>query len=129
MDGTRIYGDRLTVTILGRVDTPDVVAQFADLLVRLEGVRWSLVMGRYDRSILLSIRTNRAGANAGRVIGRIVGELGSAGGHGMMAAGRIQLSPATPEAYEKLEKHLRRRALSVLRIRGRGVPLLLPKRG
>lgn len=124
IDGTRIYSDRLAVTTVGRIHTPDVVAQFADLMVRLEGVRWSLVMGRYNQSLLLSIRTNRTGSNAGRIISRIVGEDGSAGGHGMMAAGRIHLSQANRDSFDKLERSLRRRALKVLGIRGRGVPLV-----
>jgi nanoRNase/pAp phosphatase (c-di-AMP/oligoRNAs hydrolase) len=127
IDGTRIYGDRLAVTTLGRIQTPDVVAQFADLMVRVEGVRWSLVMGRYNQSLLLSIRTNRAGANAGRIISRIVGQDGSAGGHGMMAAGRIHLASPTRDSFDKLEKSLRRRALKILRIKGRGIPLVRTK--
>jgi nanoRNase/pAp phosphatase (c-di-AMP/oligoRNAs hydrolase) len=127
IDGTRIYQDRLAVTTLGRIQTPDVVAQFADLMVRMEGVRWSLVMGRHNQTLLLSIRTNRAGANAGRVISRIVGQDGSAGGHGMMAAGRIHLASATRDAFDKLENSLRRRALKVLKIKGRGTPLVRMK--
>jgi nanoRNase/pAp phosphatase (c-di-AMP/oligoRNAs hydrolase) len=124
IDGTRIYQDRLTVTTLGKVQTPDVVAQFADLMVRLEGVRWSLAMGRHNQSLLLSMRTNKVGANAGKIISRIVGQDGSAGGHGMMAAGRIQLPSPTRDAFDKLEKSLRRRALEVLKIKGRGIPLV-----
>jgi nanoRNase/pAp phosphatase (c-di-AMP/oligoRNAs hydrolase) len=121
---TRVYDRRVTVTRLGRVGSPDMVAQFADLLVRLEGVTWSVVMGRYRGAVLLSIRTDRVGAHAGGIVARIVAGEGSAGGHGMMAAGRVPVPGSDSRAYERVERRLVRRAISVLRVGGRGRPLL-----
>ena len=69
IDGTHIHGP-VSVTSLGPVSNPDIVSEFADLMVRLEGVRWSLSIGRYGDDLILSIRTNRERANAGRVIHR-----------------------------------------------------------
>ena len=129
IDGTRIYGDRVAVTVLGSVDNPDMVSQFADLMIRLEGIGWALSLGRQAKSILLSIRTNRVGANAGRVIARIVGRDGSAGGHGMMAAGQVPVATGGDEAFIRLERNLQRRALEVLRVKGRKAVPLLRKRG
>ena len=94
IDGTRLYG-RVAVTRSGELSNPDVVAEFADLMVRLEGIRWSLAVGRYGPDLWLSIRTNLERANAGRMIRRIVGGLGKAGGHGMMAGGKIPDGAAT----------------------------------
>ncbi|MEZ4654447.1 MAG: hypothetical protein R3E12_12870 [Candidatus Eisenbacteria bacterium] len=51
-------------------------------------MRWAFTMGRYAGDILLSVRTNLPHANAGRVVQKVVGRLGKAGGHGMMAGGK-----------------------------------------
>ena len=123
IDGTRLYGS-VAVTSLGQVSNPDIVAEFADLMVRLEGMRWALSIGRYERDILVSIRTNSERANAGRIIRRLVGSLGKAGGHGMMAGGKITDGAADPETARRLEEILTDRTLSLLRADPVGVPLL-----
>lgn len=123
IDGTRIHG-RVAVTRSGELSNPDVVAEFADLMVRLEGIRWSFAIGRYGPDLWLSIRTNLERANAGRMIRRIVGDLGMAGGHGMMAGGKIPDGAATPAKAMELEEVLSTRALSLLRAEQTGVPLV-----
>lgn len=123
IDGTRLYG-RVAVTRSGEVSNPDVVAEFADLMVRLEGIRWSLAVGRYGPDLWLSIRTNLERANAGRMVRRVVGNLGMAGGHGMMAGGKIPDGAATPAKATELEEILCARALSLLRAEQAGVPLV-----
>lgn len=123
IEGTRLHG-RVAVTRSGELSNPDVVAEFADLMVRLEGVRWSLAVGRYGPDLWLSIRTNLERANAGRMIRRIVGGLGKAGGHGTMAGGKIPGGAATPARAAELEEILCARALSVLGVDQVGVPLV-----
>ena len=117
IDGTAIYGE-VAVTRLGEVASPDMVAQFADLIVRLEGIGWVLAIGRYRRDLLLSIRTNHRLANAGRVIGRIVGTDGTAGGHDMIAGGKLSGFAGTPVQADRVERLLVRRLLKALRVRG-----------
>jgi nanoRNase/pAp phosphatase (c-di-AMP/oligoRNAs hydrolase) len=123
IDGTRLHG-RVAVTRSGEVSNPDVVAEFADLMVRLEGIRWSLAVGRYGPDLWLSIRTNLERANAGRMIRRVVGDLGMAGGHGMMAGGKIPDGAVSPAKAAELEEILCTRALSLLRAEQVGVPLV-----
>jgi nanoRNase/pAp phosphatase (c-di-AMP/oligoRNAs hydrolase) len=123
IDGTRLYG-HAAVTALGEVSNPDIVAEFADLMVRLEGIRWSLALGRFGGDIFLSVRTNSERANAGRVTHRLVGSLGTSGGHGMMAGGKIPEGAADPETARRLEEILTDRVLSILRADPIGVPLL-----
>ena len=112
------------MTRSGEVSNPDVVAEFADLMVRLEGIRWSFAVGRYGSDLWLSIRTNQERANAGRVVRRVVGNLGMAGGHGMMAGGKIPDGAATPAKATELEEVLCARVLSLLRAEQPGVPLV-----
>jgi nanoRNase/pAp phosphatase (c-di-AMP/oligoRNAs hydrolase) len=123
IDGTRLYG-RVAITLSGELSNPDVVAEFADLMIRLEGIRWSLAIGRYGPDLWLSIRTNAERGNAGRMIRRVVGRLGKAGGHGMMAGGKIPDGAATPAKARQLEELLCERTLSLLRIEQAGEPLV-----
>lgn len=116
--GTRIYGD-LAVTFLGKVQAPDMVAQFADLIVRLEGIRWALTVGRFDDDLLLSIRTNLRRVNAGSVIRRIVGIEGTAGGHDMIAGGKIAGAAASSAQARRSEERLVGRLLRELGQTGR----------
>ncbi len=113
IDGTHLYGG-VAVTQLGGVDTPDMVAQFADLVVRLEGIDWALCIGRFRSDLLLSIRTNRRRANAGRVIRGIVSGLGTAGGHDMIAGGKIPGGALTASRARRVESLLVRRLLREL---------------
>jgi nanoRNase/pAp phosphatase (c-di-AMP/oligoRNAs hydrolase) len=117
IDGTKIYGE-VAVTLLSDVHTPDMVAQFADLIVRLEGIGWALTIGRHGADLLLSIRTNHLKANAGRVIRKIVGVEGAAGGHDMIAGGRIPGAAASPVTARRVERLLTERLLSTLGSRG-----------
>lgn len=123
MDGTRLYGTA-AVTSLGGISNPDIVAEFADLMVRLEGIRWSLALGRSGPDILVSIRTNSERANAGRLIRRLLGSLGRSGGHGMMAGGKVVNGASDPEKARRVEEILTDRFLSLLHADPVGVPLL-----
>jgi nanoRNase/pAp phosphatase (c-di-AMP/oligoRNAs hydrolase) len=124
--GTRIYGD-LAVALLGNVHHPDMVAQFADLIVRLDGIDWALAIGRHRSDILLSIRTNRRRANAGAVIRSIVGKEGSAGGHDMIAGGKLAGAGRTRRGARRFEDLLIRRLLTEINLSGiRPVHLTLP---
>lgn len=125
IEGSTIHG-KVVVTVLRQVSNPDVVSQFADLMIRMEGVRWALTLGRYEEDLLLSVRTSLLRANAGRLIQRIVGGEGKGGGHGMMAGGKIAGGAATPEVARQNEKRFKLRALKLLRADPRGTPLVPP---
>ncbi|MFQ5743440.1 MAG: bifunctional oligoribonuclease/PAP phosphatase NrnA [Acidobacteriota bacterium] len=98
IESAEVYG-RTVVSDLRRVENPDFVAEIADFLLRLEGVDWACCMGRYGDLLVLSLRTTDAEAHAGKVIRSVVTGLGSAGGHGMSAGGRI---PLGSESYAKV---------------------------
>ncbi len=78
---------------LGDLDYPDLVAQLADLFLRVHGVDWVIAAGRYKESLLISVRAQEPDAHAGDLVQGVVGARGSAGGHGEMAGARIGLSP------------------------------------
>ena len=87
---SRVY-DSLVVSYLGAMTHPDLAAEMADLLLRLEGTRWALCMGVYEGELILSVRTRDRRGWAGRLAQGIVGDQGTAGGHGSMGGGQIAL--------------------------------------
>jgi nanoRNase/pAp phosphatase (c-di-AMP/oligoRNAs hydrolase) len=74
---------------LGALDYPDLVAEMADLLLPFERARWVMCLGQHRGTVYLSLRTDQAHAHAGGVIRRLVAGKGAAGGHGMIAGGRL----------------------------------------
>ncbi len=108
----RVYDDRLIVSTIEQMGRPDLPAEMADLLLRLKGIEWVICMGIYDEEMVLSVRTNDQ-REAGQLIQDVVGHLGSAGGHGAMAAGQVPLKGQNPEV---LFHRLKRRSLERLKI-------------
>ncbi len=97
---------------LGEIYTPDMVAEVAERLLSLEGMKWSLAYGSYAGSLFLSIRTRDRRMNAGRLIREICEDLGgSSGGHGSMAGARLPFT-GTASQKEKLKRSLVRRFLT-----------------
>jgi nanoRNase/pAp phosphatase (c-di-AMP/oligoRNAs hydrolase) len=70
---------------LGRVDTVDLIPQFADFGLQAEGVQWSVVSGVVDDEVHVSVRNVGYVRSAGDVTRAAFGELGMAGGHRTMA--------------------------------------------
>ncbi|HEX9024649.1 MAG TPA: DHH family phosphoesterase [Geobacteraceae bacterium] len=110
LENTRIYG-RAMVANLQEIVFPEVVAEMADFLLRLEEIETVLCMGLYNAEMILSIRTTRHDLNAGEIIRRLVAGMGTAGGHGMMAGGKIDDVPPTRKAMHKVEATLTERLL------------------
>ncbi|MFN0152324.1 MAG: DHH family phosphoesterase [bacterium] len=108
--GTSLEG-RLALARLGDLDYPDRVAEYADMAIRLEGVEWVVVMGRFEGAIYLSVRTTRA-RGAGQMVRRIVGAHGKAGGHGTMAGGKVPIPNGA--SAKQLESDLMARSRELL---------------
>lgn len=115
-----IVGQAIT-TFLGKIHRPDLVAEMADLLLRLEDVHTALCMGCYDNTLYFSLRTGLSGLDAGLLIQQIVPPEGKAGGHGTMAGGQVPLNPS--REHETIDM-VRSRFLQALGEKGPGRPLL-----
>ncbi len=108
---TTLFGD-VAITSLGTIPNPDFCAEFCDMILRLESMRWALCVGQNDQGTMyLSLRTRERRGHAGRTIGRVVGKEGKAGGHGMMAGGIARLERFTPATYENALEVIRQRFL------------------
>lgn len=110
IENARIY-DRIMVVNLFGVSYPEAVAEIADYLVRLEGIETVLAIGHYGDEVILSMRTNSHDVNAGETIKRLVAGIGTAGGHGMTAGGKLDHVEYSITTLEYLEKYLTNRLL------------------
>jgi len=76
---------------LGPVGYPELIAQFADLFLQVEGMEWSVVSGIVEGDLHVSVRNVGYVRAAGDVVRHAFGALGSAGGHRSMAKAVIPL--------------------------------------
>jgi nanoRNase/pAp phosphatase (c-di-AMP/oligoRNAs hydrolase) len=113
VENATIYGSLLVVN-LQAICFPEVVAEMADYLIRLEGIEIVLSMGHYNHEMILSIRTTSHLLNAGEIIRKLVAGRGAAGGHGMMAGGKLDHVPGDPAALHEVEAFLVSRMLREL---------------
>jgi nanoRNase/pAp phosphatase (c-di-AMP/oligoRNAs hydrolase) len=112
LHAARIY-DNIILSYIGAMQRPDLAAEMADLLMRLKGVQWVICMGVHKNELILAVRTISRRGGAGQVVQAIVGDEGTAGGHGNMAGGQIPLRGADPE---QLAHTLGERALHHLKV-------------
>jgi len=104
----RVYGE-LCVFNLYDIDNPDIVAELADFILRAEGIETVLGIGRYGETVILSMRTLSHQVNASKLIQETVGDLGTAGGHGMTSGGQIRPMVGPKPVMRELEVTLCRR--------------------
>ena len=76
---------------LGPVAYPELVAQFADLFLQVEGAEWSVVSGSFNHELHVSVRNVGYVRAAGDVVHEAFGDLGGAGGHRSMAKAVVKL--------------------------------------
>ncbi|MDP3981905.1 MAG: DHH family phosphoesterase [Chlamydiota bacterium] len=101
----------IIISKLGNITNPDHVSLIADLLLRHERMGWSFVIGRYTNKLLLSARTSNPRANAGSILTNVVKPFGTAGGHKMIAGGKIDCNGKQPEEIMALENEIVERFL------------------
>jgi len=104
--------DRVALASLGQMERPDMAAEMADILARLEGTDWVICWGRYNNHVVMAVRTQVPEANAARMVRQVVGEMGGTGGHAHMAGGRIRYD----NDPERVEDELRKRFLRELNV-------------
>ncbi|HLX38660.1 MAG TPA: DHH family phosphoesterase [Candidatus Binataceae bacterium] len=84
--------DGIIVLNLGRVARDDLIVQMADFCLQFEGVEWVVVSGKLEGNLVIAVRNHGTGRrNAGEVVRKLFGEIGSAGGHRNMSKAVIAL--------------------------------------
>ncbi|HEB52588.1 MAG TPA: hypothetical protein ENI87_04950 [bacterium] len=113
----RLY-DGLTLCSLGRTPSAEMVAEVADLLLRMEGTRAVFCGGLVGQSYYVSVRTQPGGDAWSLIKAGIEGEDGSCGGHGSVAGGSITLESADSRTLRRLERRLERNVLKAMGVSG-----------
>jgi len=118
-----VWGELLAIN-LGALDYPDLVAEVADLMLPYEKAHWVLCVGQHNKTAYLSVRTDINDATAGALIRRVVGGNGAAGGHGMIAGGRMFAEVRDDAALKAVYDELVARLVRELKIAAAPSPLL-----
>jgi nanoRNase/pAp phosphatase (c-di-AMP/oligoRNAs hydrolase) len=113
IENARIYENVLAFNLY-EIEHPDIVAEMADFLLRVEGIETVLGMGHYQETEILSLRTLSQQVVAGDIMQQVVDGLGAAGGHGMTAGGQIRPMQGGVALQRELEATLTRRLLETL---------------
>lgn len=108
-----LFYNGLIISNLSDVDYPDLVAEIADQLLRLENVRWVICVGVFNQTLIISVRTRFRKDNATKLVQTLAQLGGTTGGHGTIAGGQIPLSG---QSQEELVDQLTVHALNALHI-------------
>jgi nanoRNase/pAp phosphatase (c-di-AMP/oligoRNAs hydrolase) len=109
----RVFDDDTVIAYIGKLSYPDLGAELADFFMRLKGVKWVLCTGVFRDELILSMRSRSRKNGAGQLISKIIGDIGTAGGHGNMAGGHIKLGKTVDP--EKLAADLEISMLTMLK--------------
>ena len=82
-DGT--LAEQVFCAFLGSLPREDFIPYVADFFLQLEDVKWTIVAGIVNDSLVVSVRNLGYTKNAGEFVRRFFADIGSAGGHRAMA--------------------------------------------
>jgi nanoRNase/pAp phosphatase (c-di-AMP/oligoRNAs hydrolase) len=82
-DGT--LTEQVFCAFLGPLPREDFIPYVADFFLQLEDVKWTIVAGIVNESLVVSVRNLGYTKNAGEFVRRFFSDIGSAGGHRAMA--------------------------------------------
>jgi len=99
---------------LGAVKNSDVCVSIADFFMKVHDVVWSIVSATYQGRLVIIVRNDGFRKDAGKLLAKIFGDLGSAGGHKSMARAEIQLKNLKGIVQYKDDKALSRWLFEVL---------------
>lgn len=116
LNNVRMYGD-LVLCSLGRIAAPEMVAEVADLLMRLEGKQTVLCGGLVGTTYYVSLRTELE-RDAYDILGAALAGEGSFGGHGRIAGGAVPLPDDDQRTVKRFERRLEKNVLEALGLEG-----------
>ena len=76
---------------LGECPREDFIPYVADFFLQLEDVKWTIIAGIVNNTMVMSVRNLGYSKNAGEFVRRYFAEIGSAGGHRAMAKAIVPL--------------------------------------
>jgi nanoRNase/pAp phosphatase (c-di-AMP/oligoRNAs hydrolase) len=101
--------DNLIFCNLEEVRNTDLIAETADILLRIRDIKWTFVIGSIDNMAYFSLRCKSGRKKVGSIALSIARKLGTGGGHMKSAGGQIPLNQQ--HNYEEICTILKRRLL------------------
>src|SRR5580765_1217754 len=83
--------DQVFCTFLGPTSREDFIPYVADFFLQLEDVKWTVIAGLVNDSLVVSVRNLGYTKNAGEFVRKFFADIGSAGGHRAMAKAVVPL--------------------------------------
>jgi len=77
--------DQVFCAFLGQTPREDFIPYVADFFLQVEDVKWTIIAGIVNESLVVSVRNLGYTKNAGEFVRRYFADIGSAGGHRAMA--------------------------------------------
>ncbi len=108
------YG-RVSWTHLPTVSHPEIVAEIADLLLRMERITWSFCTAFTENRLMISLRSELSNVNCARLLRPLIEKReGSSGGHGQIAAGYVDVAGLSEAAREQRREALVNRLIAAI---------------
>ncbi len=115
---TGVFNEQVFCAFLGQLPREDFIPYVADFFLQLEDVKWTIISGIVNETLVVSVRNLGYSRNAGELVRRIFGDIGSAGGHRAMAKAVVPLaafqSRYGPVADDRISPAIHRLALEFL---------------
>jgi nanoRNase/pAp phosphatase (c-di-AMP/oligoRNAs hydrolase) len=84
--------EQVFCAFVGAVPREDFIPYVADFFLQLEDVKWTVIAGIVQDSLVVSVRNIGYAKNAGEFARRFFGDIGSAGGHRAMAKAVVPMA-------------------------------------
>ena len=107
-----VVAGNTVITSVESSDNPDVFAEIADRMLRLENIRMSVCYGHTNGTVYISARATDSRSNAALCMRKTVAHVGTGGGHRTMAGGQVPIkgdrNDCMRDVYERILKHFAR---------------------
>ncbi len=90
-----VVRDRI-FTFMDRVPSADILVILAEFFLKVHDISWSIVSGLVGDVLIVVVRNDGYRKDAGKMVARAFGQVGSAGGHRAMARAEIPLKDLRP---------------------------------
>jgi nanoRNase/pAp phosphatase (c-di-AMP/oligoRNAs hydrolase) len=94
--------EQVYCSFLGSAPREDLVPYVADFFLQLEDVKWTMIAGLVNETLVVSVRNLGYSRNAGEFVRKWFADIGNAGGHRAMAKA-VMPFPAFREKYGDLD--------------------------
>lgn len=103
-----LVAGNVVITRIPQAANPDLIAEVAELMMRLEGMRTSVCYGACGRFVHLSARAIDARGHVDQRIRRVVARIGTGGGHNTMAGGQVPINGAPDALLAQIHERILR---------------------